>query len=435
MRNLSPSSQRSSSLMFKVLAVLSESFIYILFGVVAIRGVFEGSLSFSLKMVVVVFILVMSARGLTVFPSCSVLNHLYRNKLHCAAEADRKEAQASLRALLQPPHPNTHSAGVSATPYARSYLSPTERRISHDTVVTHQGSALVNHPATVIEEESYFSRQTSFRGRVQERLELIPVDSSHLRLSPPHWRQSVMSVSPPVQTPRTEHSPETPTRRRRVGGESGRHVGNLPLHRLVMSGRGGDEIYAREFLPDPDEELQRSGISKLRRASRNGGYLSLSCQMVFWLAGLRGAVSFALAMALPLFADTPESHTNIMLIGSTTLAIVLITTICLGFFVEVIAVKFGIVKVVGRAGSNDTLSPLSHISTPLLPETTDLGANIQCHPPHLLAAHYVRHLSNLVGSFTQPINEEYAHEENSTSEEENMASTKASHKMTKSQDV
>eukprot|EP01056_Protomagalhaensia_sp_Gyna25_P006129 Protomagalhaensia_sp_Gyna_25__6128@NODE_999_length_2311_cov_42_594630_g796_i0_p1_GENE_NODE_999_length_2311_cov_42_594630_g796_i0NODE_999_length_2311_cov_42_594630_g796_i0_p1_ORF_typecomplete_len690_score113_22Na_H_Exchanger/PF00999_21/4_5e58Na_H_Exchanger/PF00999_21/0_00011Herpes_US12/PF05363_12/0_41FTCD_C/PF04961_12/0_35DUF4407/PF14362_6/2_3_NODE_999_length_2311_cov_42_594630_g796_i0842153 len=376
MRNLSPSSQRASSLMFKVLAVSSESFIYILFGVVTVRGICEGTLTYSAKMILTVFALTMGARAVSVFPSCEALNYieywkLSRNKEE-DREADRKAAQASLRALLQPP---AQSAGISATPYARSFLSPGDRRISNDTINTHQGSVLINplQGGTVIEEESYFSRQTSFRGRVQERLDLIPVDSAHIRTSP---GLAIRCISP-IQSPQTENSAaEGNTPARRVRTESTRPFSQ----RFLMSGH--EDIYFCETMEE--------------RPGTNGGffefhstqpYISHSCQVVFWLAGLRGAVSFALAMALPVYSGTQANIDNINLIKSSTLAIVLITTICLGFFVEIVAVKFGIVKAVGRPSSRETLSPLlSPVATPLLPESNEAVG------PQLLAAHCVKHL-------------------------------------------
>eukprot|EP01057_Protomagalhaensia_wolfi_P002445 Protomagalhaensia_wolfi_Nauph_80__2444@NODE_2617_length_1039_cov_3_390000_g2049_i0_p1_GENE_NODE_2617_length_1039_cov_3_390000_g2049_i0NODE_2617_length_1039_cov_3_390000_g2049_i0_p1_ORF_typecomplete_len180_score18_56Na_H_Exchanger/PF00999_21/1_9e05MFS_1_like/PF12832_7/0_031_NODE_2617_length_1039_cov_3_390000_g2049_i0406945 len=150
---------------------------------------------------------------------------------------------------------------------------------------------------------------------------------------------------------------------------------------------GHEDIYFCETMEERPGTMGETGFFAFHSSQP---YISHSCQVVFWLAGLRGAVSFALAMALPVYSASQTSIDNINLIKSSTLAIVLITTICLGFFVEIVAVKFGIVKAVGRPSSRETLSPLlSPVSTPLLPESNEaVGANV----PQLLAAHCVKHL-------------------------------------------
>lgn len=71
---------------------------------------------------------------------------------------------------------------------------------------------------------------------------------------------------------------------------------------------------------------------KRRRADR----MNLGQQIILWLAGLRGAIAFALAMSIPCDGDLWRKHCrdNKDLVVTTTLVLVVLTTVCVGSSLE-----------------------------------------------------------------------------------------------------
>ncbi|EZG44112.1 sodium/hydrogen exchanger, partial [Gregarina niphandrodes] len=96
-KNLSLTSQRSSVLLFKVLSVFSESFIYLLFGTVFTRSVIAHA-QFDLALVAWTTALLMLSRGAVVFPSAAIINALERK--HKSYAEEQKETQVIAGACM-----------------------------------------------------------------------------------------------------------------------------------------------------------------------------------------------------------------------------------------------------------------------------------------------------------------------------------------------
>lgn len=119
LRNLSPSSQRSSALLFKVLAVMSETFIYIIFGITATDVVLEQRFS-AAKLALCTLVAIMAARAVTVFPSAAVFNRLREWKESKLLETERQARQSLKDFVSHHRHAYATYAASITTPWART---------------------------------------------------------------------------------------------------------------------------------------------------------------------------------------------------------------------------------------------------------------------------------------------------------------------------
>ncbi|OEH78427.1 sodium hydrogen exchanger 3 protein [Cyclospora cayetanensis] len=99
-----------------------------------------------------------------------------------------------------------------------------------------------------------------------------------------------------------------------------------------------------------------------RKAER----MNMGQQIILWLAGLRGAVAFALAMSIPCDGDLWRKHCrdNKDLVVTTTLVLVVLTTVCVGSSLEYAVMSLSRVYSAGGLGTRRSLTLRSSSTRP-----------------------------------------------------------------------
>ncbi|XP_026193052.1 uncharacterized protein LOC34617338 [Cyclospora cayetanensis] len=102
------------------------------------------------------------------------------------------------------------------------------------------------------------------------------------------------------------------------------------------------------------------------RNRRKAERMNMGQQIILWLAGLRGAVAFALAMSIPCDGDLWRKHCrdNKDLVVTTTLVLVVLTTVCVGSSLEYAVMSLSRVYSAGGLGTRRSLTLRSSSTRP-----------------------------------------------------------------------